>query len=69
MRIKYYFNGTYLIKGRKLFGKIRGVVLSSSASVYSQGEKVVVESETFKEVSADTVKQLKSWGYLSNFDL
>ena len=69
MRIKYYFNGTYLIKGRKLFGKIRGVVLSSSASVYFQGEKVVVDSETFKEVSADTVKQLKSWGYLSNFDL
>lgn len=69
MRIKYYFNGTYLIKGRKLFGKIRGIVLSSNTSVYFQGEKVKVDSETFKEVSTDTLKQLKNWGYLSNFDL
>lgn len=69
MRIKYYFNGTYLIKGRKLFGKIRGVVLAANASTYHQGEIVRVNAETFKEVDSKMVEALKTWGYLSNFDL
>ena len=69
MKIKYYFNGSYLIKGRKLFGKIRGVVLAANASSYYQGEIVKVNAETFKEVDRKTVETLKTWGYLSNFDL
>ena len=69
MRIKYYFNGNYLIKGVKLFGYIVGKVLYSSTAVFKPGERVKVKSETFSEVSNEMVKTLKDFGYLSSLEL
>jgi hypothetical protein len=68
MKSKYYFNGYYLVKGVKIFGKIRGTVISSANhSVYVPGSKVTVLAETFKEIDKNSLSLLKDWGYLSSF--
>lgn len=64
MRRKFYFNGVYLIKGRKMFGYISGVIISSSNPTYSKGQKVSFKPETFKEVAEDKVEKLKDWGFI-----
>lgn len=65
MRKKFYFNGVYLVKGRKWFNTIKGVIVSSKNPSYSKGDKCSFESETFKEVSEDKVDKLKDWGFIS----
>jgi hypothetical protein len=65
MTKKFYFNGNYVVKGRKLFGKIYGVVVATNNHVFSKGEKVKMVSETFKEVDDKQVELLRDWGYFS----
>jgi hypothetical protein len=69
MKSKYYFNGYYLVKGVKIFGKIVGRVIYSNTTVYSVNQKVTLSVETFSEVNEDMVKTLKNFGYFSILDL
>ena len=64
MKLKYYFNGFYLIKGIKIFDRIVGRVMYSGTLVYNPGQKITVKSETFSEVNKDMVKNLKDFGYI-----
>ena len=65
MKKKFYFNGVYLVKGRKFFGTIRGVIVSSSNPAYLKGNKCSFKDETFKEIPEDKVEKLKDWGFIS----
>jgi len=47
MKSKYYFNGNYLVKGVKIFGKIVGRVIYSNTTVYNVNQKVTLNAETF----------------------
>lgn len=64
MKKKFYFNGVYLVEGRKWFGSIKGVIISSTNPSYSKGEKVTFTAETFKEVAKDKVEKLKDWDFI-----
>jgi hypothetical protein len=66
MTKKFYFNGNYIVKGRKFFGKIYGKVIATNNHIYNKNQKVTIESETFKEVDDKQVELLKDWGYFSN---
>ena len=68
MKSKYYFNGNYLVKGVKIFGKIVGRVIYSNTTVYNVNQKVTLNAETFSEVSDEMVKTLKNFGYFSIFE-
>lgn len=65
MTKKFYFNGNYIVKGRKFFGKIYGIVIATNNHVYEKDQKVTINSETFKEVDNKQVELLKDWGYFS----
>jgi len=54
----------YLVEGRKWFGNIKGVIISSTNPSYSKGDKVIFKAETFKEVAKDKVEKLKDWGFI-----
>lgn len=66
MRKKFYFNGEYLIEGRKLFGKIKGVVVAVSTNNFNHytGQKCSISAETFVEVPKDKVDNLKNCGFV-----
>jgi len=74
MRKKFYYNGVYLIKGRKkLFStyctKISGVVLDSCyPSIYKVGQKITVPMSAghFKEIDKNIVEGLKNFGFIEN---
>jgi len=62
---KLYFNGFYIIKGYKLFGKISGKVISTSyPSVYNVNDKVSIPAETFKKITPQELDRLKDWGFV-----
>jgi hypothetical protein len=63
MRKKYYFNGNYIVVGRKIFGKIYGKILYSNQINYNKNQKVTMMAETFKEIDQKKIEDLKSWGY------
>lgn len=69
MKSKYYFNGNYLVKGVKIFGRIVGRIVYSNTTVYNINQKVTLNAETFSEVSDEMVKTLKNFGYFSILDL
>lgn len=66
MTKKFYFNGNYIVKGRKIFGKIYGKIIATNNHLFSKDQKVTMISETFKEVDDKQVKLLQDWGYFSN---
>jgi hypothetical protein len=66
MTKKYYFNGNYIVRGRKLFGKIYGKVIATNNINFLKNQKVTMVAETFKEVDTKQVEQLKNWGYFFN---
>ena len=68
MKMKMYFNGTYLIKGRKLFGRIRGKVISSHyRNIYKIGDSISVPAgDSFKEISEEQFEVLKKFDFIKD---
>ena len=68
MKMKMYFNGTYLIKGRKLFGRIRGKVISSHyRNIYKVGDSISVPvSDSFKEITEEQFEVLKKFDFIKD---
>jgi len=67
IRRKLYFNGKYLIKGRIIFGKIRGKIISSRYdNIYAVGEKVRMNPETFEIISNEKYNIMREWGYFND---
>lgn len=65
MKKKYYFNGNYIIKGRKIFGKIYGKIVHTNNISFMKDSKVTMIAETFKEIDDKRIESLKSWGFFS----
>lgn len=61
---KLYFNGTYLVYGRVILGKIRGHVIDSKANAFKTNSRVSFKVDTFIEVDKEKLKRLKDFGYL-----
>jgi len=63
-----YFNGTYLIKGRKLFGRIRGKVISSHyRNIYKIGDRISVPTcDSFKEITEEQFEVLKKFDFIKD---
>lgn len=69
MRKKLYFNGVYLIKGRKFLGRIRGKVIASHYSnIYKIGDNVSIpeNDKHFKEITEEQLEVLKKFDFIKD---